>query len=124
MEENSVIRILNTREAANLLGFHPYRFLEKVRTLGIPGRKIGRTWRFVDVDLIEWFRSSYAGAEPVSEKKDTKCQFTKDPTVKYGGHQSNYPKADEYANLLGLHQKRKQKPGRVSMKLICGDAQG
>lgn len=46
--------VLNAEEAAEYLGFHPDTVREKARLGEIPGRKIGREWRFSGRLLLEW----------------------------------------------------------------------
>lgn len=46
--------VLNVEEAAEFLGFHPYTVREKARLDQIPGRKVGREWRFSRRQLLEW----------------------------------------------------------------------
>jgi excisionase family DNA binding protein len=46
--------VLNAEEAAEFLGFNPYTIREKARLGEIPGRKIGREWRFSRRRLLEW----------------------------------------------------------------------
>lgn len=46
--------VLNAEEAAEFLGFSLYTLREKARAGEIPGRKIGREWRFSRRLLLEW----------------------------------------------------------------------
>ena len=46
--------VLNAEEAAEFLGFNPYTIREKARLGEIPGRKIGKQWRFSRRRLLEW----------------------------------------------------------------------
>lgn len=46
--------VLNAEEAAEFLGFNPYTIREKARLGELPGRKIGREWRFSRRRLLEW----------------------------------------------------------------------
>jgi excisionase family DNA binding protein len=46
--------VLNAEEAAQFLGFNPYTIREKARLGELPGRKIGREWRFSRRQLLEW----------------------------------------------------------------------
>lgn len=48
--------VLNAEEAAEFLGFNPYTVREKARLGEIPGRKIGREWRFSREALLEWIK--------------------------------------------------------------------
>jgi excisionase family DNA binding protein len=49
--------VLNADEAAEFLGFNPYTIREKARLGEIPGRKIGREWRFSRRQLLEWLEA-------------------------------------------------------------------
>jgi excisionase family DNA binding protein len=46
--------VLNAEEAAEFLGFNPYTIREKARLGEIPGRKLGREWRFSRRQLLKW----------------------------------------------------------------------
>jgi len=46
--------VLGVEGAARFLGFHPYTIREKARAGQIPGRKVGREWRFTRRQLLDW----------------------------------------------------------------------
>ena len=46
--------VLNAEEAAEFLGFNAYTIRKKARLGEIPGRKVGREWRFSRRRLLEW----------------------------------------------------------------------
>ncbi|MDX6381250.1 MAG: hypothetical protein QOI57_2274 [Rubrobacteraceae bacterium] len=46
--------VLTTDEAAEFLGFNPVTIRLKARLGEIPGRKIGKEWRFSRRVLLEW----------------------------------------------------------------------
>ncbi len=52
--------VLNAEEVAAFLGFNPYTIREKARLGEIPGRKVGREWRFSRTALLEWLREAEA----------------------------------------------------------------
>lgn len=54
--EATIREVLNADQAAEFLGFHPYTLREKARLGEIPGRKVGREWRFSRTMLLEWLR--------------------------------------------------------------------
>ena len=56
---------LSLRSAASLLGLHPNTVRAQVRRGIIPGTKVGRDWRFLEVDLVAWIRSGYSEAARV-----------------------------------------------------------
>ncbi|NLO07405.1 MAG: helix-turn-helix domain-containing protein [candidate division WS1 bacterium] len=57
--------VMNVEEVADLLGFHPEYVREMARTGRIPGVKVGRKWRFVREQVIDWLK---AGA-PVQPRR-------------------------------------------------------
>ncbi|MBA4155749.1 helix-turn-helix domain-containing protein [Flavobacterium sp.] len=90
------------KQAAVFLGAHK----ETIRKLAaggqLPGVKIGRSWRFVEEDLVEYMRSKYVWAhipkEAVNRSKE-QWRFIKEKT--FGGLAS--PTMDkEYKEALGL----------------------
>src|SRR5215216_6380871 len=52
--------VLNVDQAAEFLGFSAYTVREKARSGEIPGRKVGREWRFSREQLLEWLRAGKA----------------------------------------------------------------
>jgi excisionase family DNA binding protein len=46
--------VLTAEEAAEFLGFNPVTVRLKARSGEIPGRKIGKEWRFSKRVLLEW----------------------------------------------------------------------
>ena len=46
--------VLTAEEAAGFLGFNPVTVRQKARLGEIPGRKIGKEWRFSRRRLLEW----------------------------------------------------------------------
>jgi excisionase family DNA binding protein len=59
---------LDLKSAANFLGLHPNTLQARAKAGEIPGAKIGKEWRFLDIDLAEYMRSQYptnkAGNQP------------------------------------------------------------
>ena len=56
---SNAMSTLTLQEAARLLKIHPVTLQEKARAGEIPGAKIGRSWVFVEIDLLEHIRSQY-----------------------------------------------------------------
>ena len=52
--------VLNVDQAAEFLGFSAYTVREKARSGEIPGRKVGREWRFSREQLLDWLRAGDA----------------------------------------------------------------
>lgn len=50
---------LTLREAAALLELHPNTVRSQARRGELPGAKVGRSWRFMEADLVAWVRQGY-----------------------------------------------------------------
>ena len=50
--------VLNVEMCAEFLGFNPYTVRELARKRVIPGRKIGREWRFSRRRLLGWIEGA------------------------------------------------------------------
>ena len=55
--------VLTAEEAAKFLGFNPVTIRLKARSGEIPGRKIGKEWRFSRRVLLEWLEE---GSRPTA----------------------------------------------------------
>jgi excisionase family DNA binding protein len=53
MEERTK-EVLNADEAAEFLGVNPYTIRQKARQGEMPGRKVGKEWRFSRQALLQW----------------------------------------------------------------------
>ena len=61
LSESNFERLLNTDEAANLLGgLHPKTLMRLARNGEVPGFQIGDLWRFRASALNEWLASKLA----------------------------------------------------------------
>lgn len=56
---NDAAGLPTLREAAALFGVHPNTVRRYARQAVIPCTKIGRDWRFLEVDLVAWLRGRY-----------------------------------------------------------------
>lgn len=56
--------ILNTKQAADFLGLTPFTIRKYAKAGVIPGRKVGKDWRFVKADLLTWIRSGSGPEKP------------------------------------------------------------
>lgn len=102
---------MNIEEAAAFLGLHPLTLGERARAGIIPGAKIGKEWRFFDVDLLEYARGRYNKGEP--------CHSTDAPTAQNGG--SAYSSAaDELDALLATPTNQQRYDGTTNLKLVSG----
>ena len=59
--------LLDATEAAGLLRMHPNTLRMKARLGEIPGRHIGKYWRFRISDLNDWVRSQESERQPRGE---------------------------------------------------------
>jgi excisionase family DNA binding protein len=50
-------RILTAHQAAQLLRVHYRLVLREAEAGRLPGRRIGREWRFVEGQLLEWLKT-------------------------------------------------------------------
>lgn len=61
------VEVLTTEEAAELLRVSTKTILALARDGALPGEKVGRAWRFLHSDLLEYVRGHYrtrAGLAP------------------------------------------------------------
>ncbi len=56
--ETRIKEVLNAEEAAEFLGVNPYTVRQKARSGEMPGRKVGKEWRFSRQALLDWLRGS------------------------------------------------------------------
>ena len=61
-------QFIDLQTAARLLQVHPDTLKKKARDGEIPGRKIGRRWRFRVSELDAWARSGLLSPEPQSRR--------------------------------------------------------
>ncbi len=54
------IQTLSLAEAAAFLGLHPVTLRRKTKAGDVPGFKAGKSWRYVEIDLLKYARSQYA----------------------------------------------------------------
>jgi excisionase family DNA binding protein len=66
-------RLMTLRQAAAFIGVHPNSLRTYVRTGLVPATKIGRDWRFIEADLVDWIRARYpepARMQPSADRKE------------------------------------------------------
>lgn len=61
--------ILTAKQAAEFLGLTPLTVCKYARLGVLPGRKIGKDWRFVKVDLLSWIRGESGQGANETQKK-------------------------------------------------------
>ena len=93
---------LTLQEAARMLKIHPVTLQEKARSGEIPGAKIGRSWVFVEIDLLEHIRSQYRRRALQGEQTEVPlCHSSSERlTVLVGRVPPTMD--DEYSTALGL----------------------
>lgn len=62
MVETPAAASLSLEEAAAFLGVHPVTLQAMAKSGQVRGAKIGRAWRFLDVDLVTHVRANYASS--------------------------------------------------------------
>lgn len=93
---------LDLRQAADFLKIHPVTLRTKAGEGEIPGAKVGRSWVFLDIDLVEYLRSQYpARASQGDSLEKFKCHSTNAKTRPAGGSSSPCLD-DQYNKVLGL----------------------
>jgi len=96
-------RTLNIIEASKFLGAHKETILRMAAIGQIPGVKIGRSWRFIESDLLMHMRSQYRGPNRVIEKNSFR-RNNEWPSKKemISGELTSHIKEHEYAKALEL----------------------
>ena len=92
------------KQAAQFLQMSPAALRVKAKSGKIPAAKLGKSWVFLEDDLVAYIRSFYAapGQAPLSGSSERKslCHYTN--AVRPGTSMSDHPMDGEYADLLGL----------------------
>ena len=90
---------LDLQSAAAFLGLHPNTLQSRAKAGEIPGAKVGKEWRFLEIDLIAFLRSQYP-----SNKRVEECRYTK--SARSGTSMSRI-RENELENLLAPPTGRK-----------------
>ncbi|BAM06236.1 helix-turn-helix domain-containing protein [Leptospirillum ferrooxidans] len=69
---------LTLPQAAEFLQFHPDWVRREAKAGRIPGRKIGREWRFMKEDLVVFIRSGYPEFRQAPIVEVSSCQLSKE----------------------------------------------
>jgi hypothetical protein len=100
------MKTLDLQQAAAFLNMNAETLRQRAKAGAIPGAKPGKSWVFLDEDLVAYLRSFYAGtrqAVHVSAQEERKTWHCTDATkVKSGGPDSLTQTDSEYDNLLEL----------------------
>ncbi|MVQ30690.1 helix-turn-helix domain-containing protein [Ramlibacter sp. MAH-25] len=96
---------LNLTEAAHLLHVHPKTLQQRARLGLIPACKVGRSWVFVEILLIEHLVAESRSRVSVADAQEKpECRSTEGKTRPIGGSscRPSLAKPGLYASLLGL----------------------
>ena len=98
------MKTLDLQEAAAFLRMNPETLRQKTKAGIIPGAKPGKSWVYVEEDLIAFLRSQYAGpAEPVrvtDANEEVTCHSI--DATRLGGSALRRQAVSEYREALGL----------------------
>ncbi|WP_366834236.1 helix-turn-helix domain-containing protein [Rhodoferax sp.] len=98
-------RVLDAREAAQLLHIHPQTLMTRARTGVIPGCRVGRAWVFVESLLVEYLvAQSLSRVSVAGTQERTECRSTEEKTHPIGGSSFRPSVANlaRYRSALGL----------------------
>lgn len=116
---------LTAEQAARILSIHPITIRRMAAAGRIPAFKIGRAWRFIEVDLLAAARAQYQRAEAVSDNERSQiCRYTEGRIPGIGGHLSRSQTAAQYTALLAQKTESKRKNGTTGHVPKCGASIG
>ena len=110
---------LTLTEAAAALRLHPVTLRALAATGDVPAFKLGRVWRFVEIDLITWARAHYGRADAVGDKEST-CRSTNVQIAATGGPRSAYRTGAAYAALVAPRKGKKRRNGSTARAPTSG----
>ena len=111
--------LLMLAEAAATLRLHPVTLRALAAAGELPAFKIGRAWRFVEIDLVAWARAHYRRADAVGDK-ESKCRSTDVRIAASGGPRSAYRTEVAYAVLVAPRTGKKRRNGSITCAPISG----
>src|SRR5581483_8231967 len=106
-------QLLTIAEAATTLRLHPVTLRALAAAGAVPAFKVGRAWRFVEIDLLAWARANYVRADAVGDKEST-CRSTNVQKAAAGGPRSPYQAEAAYADLVAPRIARKHRNGSTA----------
>ena len=115
--------LLTVAEAASALRLHPVTLRALAAAGSVPAVKIGRAWRFVEVDLLAWARANYRRADAVGDKEST-CRSTNVQIAASGGPRSPYQTEAAYAALVAPRTAKKHGNGSITCAPTSGVSTG
>jgi excisionase family DNA binding protein len=111
LERHTKTKMLSAKKAAEFLGICPMTLKKKARAGEIPAGKIGRDWKFIEVDLVNYIRAQYKVANEGPEEPE--CHSTNAKIHRIGGSRSSKTES-QYLEALGLPTERKRKSTTTS----------
>ncbi|OGT17293.1 MAG: hypothetical protein A2522_06855 [Gallionellales bacterium RIFOXYD12_FULL_53_10] len=97
-----MVDTLNLKDAAALLKIHPVTLQSKAKSGEVPGAKVGRSWVFVQIDLLSYIRSKYVTRMVQGDTKEkTPCHSTNVKTRPSTGSKSQSTD-EQYRKALAL----------------------
>ena len=112
-------RLLTVAEASTTLRLHAVTLRAMAAAGQIPAFKLGRAWRFVEIDLLAWARAHYRCADAVGDKESL-CRSTNVPIAATGGPRSPYQTEAAYADLVAARNARKHRNGSTARAPYSG----
>lgn len=112
MKSTPLATSLDLCEAADFLGLHRDTLRERAAAGIIPGAKIGKTWRFLEADLVDYFRSHYRKGE------EQGCPSSNAGTS--GISTSAVAAAEEFDALLALPTGKSRRDSMTNLQLVYG----
>ena len=87
--------VLTVDGAAEFLGMSPYTIREMARRGDLPGRKIGKEWRFLREALVEWIRNPGSRTQGSHVPRTGRC-LRISPAPRGSGRQDISQEHDRY----------------------------
>ena len=96
------MKTLNINQAAEFLGAHKETVRRMVVTGVIPGAKVGRSWRFIEHDLVAYIRKKYSTCDASQGDHIRSSNTWHSTKEKESGGLIFSTREKEYAKVLGL----------------------
>lgn len=105
------MQTFDLKEAAAFLKMHPEEVRRRAKLGKVPGAKTGKSWIFLEDDLVEYVRSLYAttwqALQVTPRKEQQSCHLSN--AVTRGGSTSLHQQGNEFDALLEQVIKSKRK---------------
>lgn len=96
-------KTLDLKGAASFLGIHKETLRERAACGEIPGAKVGKSWRFLEDDLVNYLRSLYSA--PVSQGANNRRTVWHSTNENLSIGLDLHTTASAYRKALGLETK-------------------